>query len=93
MSKTLAVDEKMYKFQIWDTAGQEKVKYRLQVMRGGGGGCWYNVYVSRHTCRPTVYMGINLLRSIGSTHHVGLSVYMYKTFRENIPHIHKSLGP
>ncbi|XP_071480499.1 ras-related protein Rab-22A-like [Diadema setosum] len=26
MSKTLAVDEKMYKFQIWDTAGQEKYR-------------------------------------------------------------------
>ena len=26
MTKNLMVDDKMYKFQIWDTAGQEKVR-------------------------------------------------------------------
>ena len=26
MSKTLQLDDKQYKYQIWDTAGQEKVR-------------------------------------------------------------------
>lgn len=46
MTKTIYVDESTYKFQIWDTAGQEKVSCRenYKLFRAGAGNIFSTTF-------------------------------------------------
>ncbi|XP_077982996.1 ras-related protein Rab-22A-like [Glandiceps talaboti] len=65
MSKTLVVDDQSYKFQIWDTAGQEKYKGLAPMYYRGAAAAVIVYDITRETSFKAVKMWVRELEQFG----------------------------
>jgi Ras-related protein Rab-22 len=65
MTKTIKVDEQTFKFQIWDTAGQEKYRALAPMYYRGAAAAIVVFDITRESSYQTLRMWINELKKHG----------------------------